>query len=87
MAEKEKTEGLGVSGFTIGVLAIIFSGWVGLIMAIVGFIFCMVQQKRHKTGLAKVGIIINIIAAILSVVVVVLYTTVIAPLLNKIPAA
>jgi len=78
---------LGVSGFTIGVLAIIFSGWVGIILAIVGFIFCIVQQKRHKTGHAKVGIILNIIAVILAILVLVLYTTVIAPLIKSVPGA
>jgi hypothetical protein len=83
MVEKEKTDGLGISGFTLGVLGLILSGWVGLIISIVGGIFCFVQQKRHKTGLGKIGLIINIIGIVLSIVVIVLYATVIGPLLNK----
>jgi uncharacterized membrane protein len=84
MAEKEKTEGLGISGFTIGVLAMILSGWVGLIMAVVGLIFCLVQQKSHKTRFGKAGVIINIIAIVLSAAIIILYTSYIAPLLSQV---
>jgi len=87
MAEEKKSEGLEVSGFTLGVLGIIFSGWIGLIVSIVGFIFCMVQQKRHKTRLGKIGFILCIIGVVLSIAVIVLYTRYIGPLLNKVPAA
>lgn len=86
MAEREKTEGLGISGFTLGVLAIIFSGWIGLIISIIGFSFSIVQQKRHKTKMGKTGIILNVTAAVLSIVVIILYPK-IAPLLNQIPSA
>ncbi len=84
MAEKEKTEGLGISGFTIGVLGITFSGWIGLVLSIVGLTFCLVQQKRHKTGLAKVGVILNIIGIVLSIIIIILYPIFIAPLLNQV---
>jgi hypothetical protein len=87
MAEEKKSEGLEVSGFTLGVLSIIFAGWIGLIVSIFGFIFCMVQQKRHKTRLGKIGIILSIIGAVLSIAVIVLYAKYIGPLLNQVPAA
>jgi len=84
MAEKEKTEGLGISGFTIGVMGIILSGWVGLIMSIVGLVFCLVQQKGHKTRFGKAGVIINIIGIVLSVAIIILYSSYIAPLLSQV---
>lgn len=87
MAEKEKTEGknegLGISGFTIGVLGIVFSGWVGLILTTIGFIFCFIQQKQHKTKLGKIGKILNIVGFVLSLLIIILYASVIAPLLNQ----
>lgn len=83
MTDDKKSEGLGISGFTLGVLGIILSGWIGLLVAIVGLIFCIVQQRKHKTKMAKVGIILNVIGIILSVVVLILYTAFIGPLLNE----
>ncbi|MEK6913151.1 MAG: hypothetical protein AABW47_00580 [Nanoarchaeota archaeon] len=86
-AEKEKiddkSEGLGISGFTLGVLGIVFSGWVGLILSVIGFVFCFVQQKKYKTKLGKIGIILSIVGFVLSIVIIVLYASVLAPLLNK----
>ncbi len=87
MAEEKKSEGLGISGFTLGVLGIILSGWIGLIISLVGFTFSVVQQKKHKTRMGKVGIILNIIGALLSIAIIILYAK-IAPLLSKsFPAA
>ena len=72
MAEKKEgrqiSEGLGISGFTLGILSILFAGYVGIIIAIIGGIFCIVQQKKNKTTLGKVGLILNITGIILSVV-------------------
>ena len=73
MTEK-KGEGLGISGFTLGIMGIIFAGWIGLIIAIVGFIFCAIQQKQNKTGLAKAGIILNIVGFVISVAFLILVT-------------
>jgi hypothetical protein len=86
MVEKERaesrSEGIGISGFTIGVIGIIFSGWIGIILSAVGLSFCLVQQKKHKTRMAKVGLIINAIGIILSVLIIALYSK-LAPLLNQ----
>ncbi len=87
MAEKESVgNGLGVSGFTLGVLSIIFAGWMGIVIAIVGGIFCFVQQKNKKMRISKVGLTLNIIGFVISITFVLLYSTVIAPLLGAIPA-
>jgi hypothetical protein len=82
MAEKEKTEGLGISAFTLGVLGIIFSGWIGMVICIVGLVFSVVQQKRHKTKMAKTALILNVIGIVLSILVVVLYSY-LSPYLNQ----
>jgi hypothetical protein len=87
MTDKEKTEGLGISGFTLGVLGIIFSGWMGLIISVVGFMFCFVQQKKHKNKLGKIGLILNIIGVALSIAFIILSYTVLGPLLSKVSGA
>ena len=92
MIEKEKKEkkekeslgdALGVSGFTLGVLSIVFAGWIGLVVAVVGGIFCFVQQKNKKMRIAKLGLILNVIGFIVSVLFIFLYATVIAPLIGE----
>jgi len=86
MAEKEKTDGLGISAFTLGVLGIIFSGWIGMVISVVGLIFAIVQQKRHKTRMGKTALILSIIGIVLSILVVVLYAKIV-PLINQFPSA
>jgi len=81
--EKQKSEGLGISGFNLGILAVIFSGWTGLIVGIIGAVLCFAQQKKHKTKLGKIGLILNIVAVILSITIIILYATVLAPLLAE----
>ena len=85
MTEKEKLgDGLGVSGFTLGILSIIFAGWMGIIIAIVGGLFCFVQQKNKKMRIAKVGLILNIVGLIISLLFVFLYSTLLAPLIGEV---
>ena len=75
MADKKGAvgEGLGIAGFTLGVLSIILAGWLGIGIAIVGFIFCIVQQKKNPTKLGKVGIVINIIGFVTSILFIVVF--------------
>jgi uncharacterized membrane protein len=88
MAEKEKSEGLGISGFTLGILGVISFGWGGLIISIVGFMLCFVQQKRYRNKFGKMGLTLNIIGILLSIAFIILSYTVLGPLLNKaFPAA
>lgn len=74
MVEKNKSEGLGISGFTLGVMSIILAGWLGAITAVIGFIFCNVQQKRFKTSLGKAGRILNVIGFVFSIILLAVYT-------------
>lgn len=72
MAEKKEVknigEGLGISGFTLGILSILFAGYAGIIIAVIGGIFCFVQQRKNKTRLGKAGLILNIIGIALSLI-------------------
>jgi len=72
--KKNKSEGLGISGFTLGVLSIILAGWLGIITSATGFIFCRIQQKDNPTKLGKIGIVLNIIGFVISIIFIVLYT-------------
>jgi uncharacterized membrane protein len=86
MAEKEKTEiegdGFGISGFTLGVIGIVFAGTYGLVLAVVGLIFCYIQQKKHKTKFGRVGKNLNIIGIVLSILVI-LFSIFILPGINE----
>jgi vacuolar-type H+-ATPase subunit I/STV1 len=85
---KDSQEGLGISGFTLGVLSIILAGSIGLITSIVGFIFCYSQQRKSPMKLGKVGIILNIIGFVVSIVfIVVLMIPSIADQINNFPGA
>lgn len=73
--EKERSEGLGISGFTLGVLGIVFAFFspiASLVLAIIGIIFCWKQNKKSKTKLSKTGLILNIIGLILSILLILL---------------
>ena len=84
MAEKESLgDALGISGFTLGVLSIVFAGWMGLVVAVVGTAFCFAQQKKKKIRIAKLGLILNVIGFIVSILFIFLYATVIAPLIGE----
>ncbi len=76
MTDEKKLEGIGITGFTLGVLSVIFcifNGLIGITMGIVGLVFCIIQRRKHKIGLGKIGIILNIIGIILSLIIVLLY--------------
>lgn len=77
----ENETGLATSGFTLGILSILFIGLTGIILSIIGGIFCFVQNKKNKTKLSKVGLILNIIGLTLSVIWIVSYYFFIYPYL------
>jgi len=74
-----KGNSLGASGFTLGILSILSFGIIGLIMSLIGFIFCFIQQKKKPTKLGKVGLIINAVGFILSII----YLIWFAPMLSQ----
>lgn len=80
---KKSSEGLGTSGFTLGVLSIVLAGWLGIILAIIGFIFCKRQQKTNPINLGKTGMILNVVGFILSVVLLVFSQYILVPLIES----
>jgi hypothetical protein len=91
MTEKKesmvKGHSFGASGFTLGVLSIISLGIFGVVMSIVGFIFCFIQQKKKPTKLGKAGLIINVTGLILSIVWIIYLAPMLANYLNTLPTA
>ncbi|MFC1710728.1 hypothetical protein ACFLZJ_01035 [Nanoarchaeota archaeon] len=93
MVKKKKFKGdsigLGISGFTLGIVSlilIIFNAFLGVLLAIVGLIFCIVQMKRKKTKLAKWGMGINIVGIIFNAYLSYLFIQTLITLLNQNPA-
>lgn len=74
---------LGIAGFVLGVLSIIFLGWAGLIIAIVGFFFCLYQQKKHPTRTGKIGLRLNIIGFILGIIFLIAWTYYLIPIIQE----
>lgn len=81
---KDIGEGLGISGFTLGILSVVFAGLTGILISIIGIILSGTQQKMKSTKLGKVGLIINIISLVLSVGWVLIYYFILRPKLNAI---
>jgi hypothetical protein len=59
---------LGASGFTLGIISILSLGAIGAMMAILGIIFCTLQQRNKPTKLGKAGLIVNAVALAISIV-------------------
>jgi hypothetical protein len=82
----KKSETFGIVGFTLslaGFFAILITSIYSAVYFITGLIFCIIQQKRNKTKLGKVGLILNIIgivAVIILTFVIILY---VYPLMSK----
>jgi len=74
-----KGNSFGASGFTLGVLGVLsLGGLIGVILSVIGFTFCLIQQLKKPTKLGKAGIIVSILGIILSL----LWIFVFAPLAN-----
>lgn len=80
---KSSEEAFGIIGLTLGILSIILLGSNGIVLAIVGLIFSVVQQKKHPTKIGKAGIIVNIVGIILAIIVIVLLLTYLKPILEQ----
>ena len=79
---KVKANSFGAAGFTLAVSSISFLllGVFGILaMPVIGFIFCLVQQKKKPTKLGKAGMILSIVSVILFIV----YFVWIGPFLNQ----
>ena len=68
---KKGGEGFGLVGFIFGILSIVFIASNGIILAILGFIFSSMQQKRKPTKFARLGKILSIIGFILAILLII----------------
>jgi hypothetical protein len=75
--------GLGTSGFTLGIVSIILAGWLGLITGIIGFSFCMVQQKKNPSKLGRIGKILNIIGVVISIALLIVTYYYLLPMISQ----
>ncbi len=90
MVVSTKDNSFGVASVVIGILSIIFSTTVffgsfgGVILAVVGLIFAILQRKRVNTSWAKAGLWINGIALVLGIIVVIWLVQLLADIVQNI---
>lgn len=87
---KEVGEGLGISGFTLGILSVVMVlmlggilSFVSITLSIIGFVFCFIQQKKNPTKMGKAGIFLNVIGFVLSVIYLVFLVKTLIPVINQ----
>ncbi|MBU0894215.1 MAG: hypothetical protein KKF48_03710 [Nanoarchaeota archaeon] len=80
---KKRGDELGLIGFIFGIISIILVSNNGVLFAILGFIFCYIQQKKNPTKFGKIGIILNIIGFVLAIILIILALTYLKPLLES----
>lgn len=86
MVAKKIGESLGLSGFTLSVLGILLLGSNGILISLIGFIFCAIQQKKNPNKIGKAGLILGIIGVVLNIFVIVIYFSYIIPQLKQMGA-
>ena len=69
---KKEDSRLGIAGFILAIVSL-FLGFFGLITGIIALIFCIIQLKRKRTGLAIAGLVISIIAIIFGIISLVIF--------------
>lgn len=83
MAEKKIGESLGIAGFTLSILGVLFLGLNGILISIISFIFCMIQQRKNPNKIGKAGLILSVIGFVLNVIIIVISILYLAPLLSQ----
>ena len=56
---------------------------IGILVGIIGIIFCLIQQKKHKTKLGRIGIILNSIGIIISIVMLIILIKYLVPIIQS----
>ena len=83
---KKDNDALGIIGFTLGIagfLVLLFNPFPSLILFIAGLVFCIVQQRRKKSKLGMVGLILNIIGIIAAIILLIVILTYLYPALQR----
>ena len=74
MQKEGGSNSAGTASVVLGILSIPLAvgyavGYAGPVLAILGIIFSVLQNKHHKTNAAKIGMILSIIGLVLFVAV------------------
>ncbi len=75
-------EAFGIIGLTLGILSLMMLGSNGILVAIVGIIFSIIQQKRYPTKIGKAAVILNSIGIIASIIFMVFLIKYLAPMIK-----
>lgn len=73
----------GIAGFILGILSIIYIGWAGILIALVGFFLSLYQQKKNPTKAGRIGLVLNIIGFVAGIIVVAVYAYILLPKLQE----
>jgi len=68
--KSKNSDTFGISGFTLGIagfVALLLSPLLAILFFTTGLIFCIVQQKRKNTRLGKLGVILNSVGIVLTI--------------------
>ncbi|MFZ1970947.1 MAG: hypothetical protein WAU65_02080 [Candidatus Nanoarchaeia archaeon] len=87
--EKKSSGGLGVAGFTLGIVSLamfLFYPVVGFATSVIGFFLCLSQQRKEKTKKARIGMILNAIGFVLNVAMFIIDLVWLSPYVNQIYA-
>jgi hypothetical protein len=67
---KRNPESAGIAGFTLGIISLVmflFFPPLGILLSIVGLSLSIKQQRKQKTRMGKIGLVLNIIGLILNI--------------------
>jgi uncharacterized membrane protein len=73
--------GMAIAGMVLGICAVVFVFifWIlGIIMAIVGLVLSIMARKQNPSSMATAGLVLNIVALAITIVVVLACTACIA---------
>lgn len=76
-------EGFGIIGLTLGILSFMMLASNGIIVAVLGLIFSIIQQKKYPTRIGKAGIIISTIGIIASIIFIIFLVTYLSPIIEE----
>lgn len=87
MVKESVNNSSGITSVNLGILSIIFALFtpiLGIVFGIISLIFGIKQHKSKKNSWSKAGMITSIIGILLSIIIWILLSTVLAPYVNLI---
>ncbi len=80
-----QNNGLAIAGMVLGICSVVFVFivWIlGIIMAVVGLVLSIVARKQNPSSMATAGLVLNIVALAITVVVFLACTACVASIYN-----